>query len=440
LGKAQKNKGKRKLKPQLQAPGSPPTGKKQVKAKNPVSVSSPEEPEKPVGMEKPSGFGKQVSKMNKYLPSQSGVEHTIGKELYKKATEEKKLEPPASHMPKLSKAAGLAMPAKIVQHGTRVRDTLSKFTKGNSSANQGAPKILDVLDKLSIRKLKQSGPGMLKSTQEGEPNGSRNNRSQSHQLEFPSPNTVKNKRQSGLLNSSIGAFARKDSSPVKGSSKLPGLRATIQMKLQMNNPLQTKGSLTRPQIHGKLSVNIGKSKNYDQYSGENKEIDNTLLNMRLKNNKMDTGKPDFFSRGSNNIKTPTDPHSGPRPRSPAKKLSQGINPKKFQNMVSKFSKRGSDKSIGNVSKGDYPSSSKTRKSNHEIEALPKPQSSEFKCGFVHLMLLKGCIRRWAKQIRKKIHERKVRESFFQENYGVINSVLRKNKEDCILLKKNHPVN
>jgi hypothetical protein len=111
--------------------------------------------------------------------------------------------------------------------------------------------------------------------------------------------------------------ARRDLTPVKGSSKLPGLRATIQMKLQMNNPLETKGSVRRPSINGKLSVNVVKSKNYNQYSGENKEIDNTLLNVRLKNNKMDTGKPDFFSRCSNNMKTPVDHHVGSRPRSPA---------------------------------------------------------------------------------------------------------------------------
>ena len=81
----------------------------------------------------------------------------------------------------------------------------------------------------------------------------------------------------------------------------------------------------------------------------------------------------------------------------------------------------------------------TKKSTREVTVI-KPPPEPFKCGFLHLMLLKGAVKRWAKSIRIKLHKRKLRESFFQENYGVINSVLRKNREDCIMLKKNHPVN
>jgi hypothetical protein len=326
LSKAQNNKGKRRVKPQVPADGSRTRGKKQIKVKNPDFMSSPEEPVRPVGIEKPSGFGRQIGKLNKYLTSQNGFEDSTQKEVNKMATEEKKVDQPASHMPKISKGSGLAIPVKLAQHGTRMRETLSKLAKGNPLGNKGAPQMLDLPRKTSIGKLKQGGSGILKTRREVEPYGSSTNRSQSHQIESPSPHRPPQvKGQSGLLNNSIGAFSHKDSpmpargdtTPDKGSSKLPGLRATIQMKLQMNNPSQTKGSVRRPSINSKLSVNVGKSKNYDQYSGENKEIDNTLLNMRSKNNKMDTGKPDFFSRGNNNMKTPADHHGGPRPRSPA---------------------------------------------------------------------------------------------------------------------------
>ena len=229
-------------------------------------------------------------------------------------------------VPFFSKGASLAVTAQPMKGENRIRDTLSKLTKGQSSTNNfgTTPKTLNLLDKPSMGKLKR-GDSFIKSPRGGDtvprdsgPSG-RNGRSPTKETKpdrstLPMPQTMSpgTRRRSSLMSSAM-AFTRKDSSvgggrrepaTVKNTSKLPGLRATIQTKLQLAKaPIEKKGTIIRPTLmHGKGSGIIPKGKNYDHYSGENKEIDNTLLNMRLKNNKTETGKPDFFSRGGSFMK------------------------------------------------------------------------------------------------------------------------------------------